>query len=196
MANISLNEQFGLSCLFRTEWASRLNNPTHEIMVDTRSYSDLEALKSVFKGMQLVYTFKHNGVIFHYQYVGMDGQCFVDLNVDSFGENSTSMTVRYESGYATTITGVNKLIEDFMARTQPLETSGRVFMLTSTNSGLKFSPLPAVVNSPLVRENYSNEVLTTFERISKDLDRPTPTGRIAILDGPPGTGKTHDGFCH
>jgi hypothetical protein len=46
------------------------------------------------------------------------------------------------------------------------------------------------VNAPFKAENYAPEVVKGFEFICKELNRKDPHGRITILDGPPGTGKT------
>lgn len=44
---------------------------------------------------------------------------------------------------------------------------------------------------PLVRENYDKTVLDGFDFLVKDLAAESPRGRLAILDGPPGTGKSY-----
>jgi hypothetical protein len=43
----------------------------------------------------------------------------------------------------------------------------------------------------LVRENYMPNVLEGYDYIVKDLNSNTPSGRIIIMEGEPGTGKTH-----
>lgn len=43
----------------------------------------------------------------------------------------------------------------------------------------------------LIRENYSPEVLTQFDNALDDLKSEKPKGRLIVLDGPPGTGKTY-----
>jgi len=48
----------------------------------------------------------------------------------------------------------------------------------------------AWVDAPLVEENYTPEVVESFKFVCKELNRDDPFGRITILDGPPGTGKT------
>jgi ATP-dependent 26S proteasome regulatory subunit len=42
----------------------------------------------------------------------------------------------------------------------------------------------------LERENYGSTVLEAYDRICKDLRAETPLGRLNVIDGPPGTGKT------
>lgn len=43
----------------------------------------------------------------------------------------------------------------------------------------------------LLRENYDPKVLKAFDRAVADLQSKKPRGRLTILDGPPGTGKTY-----
>jgi len=43
----------------------------------------------------------------------------------------------------------------------------------------------------LIRENYSESVLEGFDYLVKQFSSPKPSGRLAILQGVPGTGKTH-----
>lgn len=43
----------------------------------------------------------------------------------------------------------------------------------------------------LVRENYSTDVLAAFDKTVSDLTRSDPSGRLTLLEGPPGTGKTY-----
>lgn len=44
---------------------------------------------------------------------------------------------------------------------------------------------------PLERGNYSPAVLEAFDHVVSDLGRVDPCGRLVLLEGPPGTGKTH-----
>lgn len=43
----------------------------------------------------------------------------------------------------------------------------------------------------LSRPNYTEETLRKFDDVVKDILANQPTGRLAIFEGPPGTGKTH-----
>ena len=44
---------------------------------------------------------------------------------------------------------------------------------------------------PLERDNYSPDVVGAFERVVADLGDRSPSGRLVLVEGPPGTGKTH-----
>lgn len=67
---------------------------------------------------------------------------------------------------------------------------GRVHVLISTKNGPDFKSM-GIGGEALIRENYSDEVLRGYDRIVKDLGSENPAGRVAILDGKPGTGKTY-----
>lgn len=47
------------------------------------------------------------------------------------------------------------------------------------------------VNAPLKPENYDAGIMKLYDHVVKDLKSESPTGKIAIFDGPPGTGKTY-----
>lgn len=46
------------------------------------------------------------------------------------------------------------------------------------------------VAAPLERGNYTPAIVEQFDRLVADLRDPNPIGRLSILSGPPGTGKT------
>ena len=45
--------------------------------------------------------------------------------------------------------------------------------------------------APFIRDNYPTDIGHAFDHIVKDLTAPTPCGRLVILTGPPGCGKTY-----
>lgn len=55
--------------------------------------------------------------------------------------------------------------------------------------GLEISTI-GVAGRLLERGNYSDEVVTAFDHVVTDIDLEDPCGKLIILDGPPGTGKT------
>lgn len=68
-------------------------------------------------------------------------------------------------------------------------TKGLVFTLATTMSGYTLKRVGAA-GSPLERGNYTEEVLKGYDHIVADLNTDKPCGRLVILSGPPGTGKT------
>ena len=48
-----------------------------------------------------------------------------------------------------------------------------------------------VAGETFIPENYRAEVVSEYRHVVADLNSSDPCGRIILLDGPPGTGKTH-----
>lgn len=67
---------------------------------------------------------------------------------------------------------------------------GSVYALVSKSHGLEFTSM-GIGGSDLIRENYAADVLEAYDQIVSDLRSNEPSGRLAIIDGPAGTGKTH-----
>lgn len=80
---------------------------------------------------------------------------------------------------------------DTLTIDDPPPKKGTVYMLMIGANGPEFRALPNRVNSDFVSDNYETDVMDGFGRIKSDLEAKKPHGRIGILDGPPGTGKTH-----
>ena len=70
------------------------------------------------------------------------------------------------------------------------EPEGRVHVLVPTPSGVQKYPI-GLGAIPIEKTNYRPEVLTGYSRIVKDLGSQNPLGRLVILSGPTGTGKTY-----
>lgn len=66
-----------------------------------------------------------------------------------------------------------------------------IYMLTETMGNVNFNQLPRAINSPLEADNYTEDTINKFKSIVSDMTTENPRGRIALLDGPPDTGKTH-----
>ncbi len=67
---------------------------------------------------------------------------------------------------------------------------GYVFAIMRQGNGLGLTRM-GYAGSPLEEGNYSEKVMEDYRYIIKDLKAPDPSGRIIILDGKPGTGKTY-----
>lgn len=72
----------------------------------------------------------------------------------------------------------------------PKASAGRAYVLMSTDEGPKLTSIGSAA-VPLERANYNPEVLEGFDHIVRDLKSKSPSGRLAIFDGEPGTGKTY-----
>lgn len=64
-----------------------------------------------------------------------------------------------------------------------------VFALAQSHGGVHLTAL-GKVNEPLIRGNYKSEVVEGFDFIVEDFQAADPHGRLVIINGPPGTGKT------
>jgi hypothetical protein len=67
---------------------------------------------------------------------------------------------------------------------------GLVFVLTTCNSGYTIRQF-GVAGSPIERGNYSSQVLQDYDHVVSDLNTMSPCGRLSVLAGEPGTGKTY-----
>lgn len=69
------------------------------------------------------------------------------------------------------------------------KSQGHVFVIGRSMMGFDFYGL-GVASVALERDNYSKDVLTAYDAAVADLNTLSPSGRLTIFDGPPGTGKT------
>lgn len=79
------------------------------------------------------------------------------------------------------------LLKDIIVKIDPEK--GYIYTLRRTSEGFELSPLGLAGNT-LVRENYAPEILTGYDHIIADLKAENPCGRLSVLSGPPGCGKT------
>lgn len=70
------------------------------------------------------------------------------------------------------------------------EPGNEVHAIGTTQHGLVLQSL-GVMKDQLVRSNYNQEVNDAFDYVLREYNSESPGGRIVILNGPPGTGKTH-----
>lgn len=67
---------------------------------------------------------------------------------------------------------------------------GQVQMLAHSNNGYTLSTL-GTVNDVFIPDNYSELVQNGFSLAVDELTNKNPSGRLTILEGPPGTGKSY-----
>lgn len=84
-----------------------------------------------------------------------------------------------------------KLFENelFNMFTQDKNNKGTVFALMTNEGSLDLAKL-GEMKDPLIRENYQTDVVEAFDHICACLSSQSPCGRISMLNGPPGTGKS------
>lgn len=79
------------------------------------------------------------------------------------------------------------LVEEFV---EPKTSEGRVYVLVATNKGVQLSSI-GVAGVPFEEGNYTPDIAALFKHVVEDLNLHDPCGRLIILDGEPGTGKTY-----
>ena len=67
---------------------------------------------------------------------------------------------------------------------------GHIFAIVRSGQHLHLNTI-GDASIPLERGNYTKQVLSVYDAAVKDLNASSPGGRILILEGEPGTGKTH-----
>lgn len=63
--------------------------------------------------------------------------------------------------------------------------------VVSGQNGLSVERIDKRISEPLIKENYEDNILKSFNRLKKNLEHNGELGRLTILNGPPGTGKTY-----
>ena len=69
-------------------------------------------------------------------------------------------------------------------------TKGNIYILAQANSGPYLHEM-GVAGEAFEAGNYRSEVTQEYRHVIDDLNNDKPCGRVVILDGPAGTGKTH-----
>jgi hypothetical protein len=67
---------------------------------------------------------------------------------------------------------------------------GGIYMLKADREGVHFTQI-GTAGRALRRENYAAETLREVDHVVFDIEAAEPCGRLALLTGPAGTGKTH-----
>jgi hypothetical protein len=84
-----------------------------------------------------------------------------------------------------------KIMELCSNNTIPKELTGSIEVLAQEVTGRLTLRQLTQSKIPFISDNYSEKVQKAFKRICTNLSSPNPDGRIVILEGPPGTGKSH-----
>lgn len=82
--------------------------------------------------------------------------------------------------------GIRKLIEQ---RVDPPQKLGAVYAVVRSEKDLKLAQL-GIAKVNLERQNYEPVTVEGYDKIVRELKSSVPKGRLAILVGPPGSGKT------
>jgi hypothetical protein len=119
-----------------------------------------------------------------------NGLCYVwsdsFINI-SFSKKNKSIEI---GGYLTDPDLIKMFKEqinkEFVSKTK----KNLVFSIIKTQSGLVIKNL-GDGSSPLIKDNYHPSVIEDIDHVLASFKKDPPPGRICILNGEPGTGKTH-----
>lgn len=81
---------------------------------------------------------------------------------------------------------ISSLEKDFVSKVK----KNLIYSIIQNTSGLELKSM-GDGSSPLLKDNYLPEVLEDIDYVAAAFERTPPGGRICILNGEPGTGKTH-----
>jgi hypothetical protein len=86
--------------------------------------------------------------------------------------------------------GFARSIIDFVSKLFHEEKSDNIYVISTNQDSLSLNNLGAL-NYSFIRDNYEDRVLKGFDYIVSEYNKPNPSGRIAIMNGVPGGGKTN-----
>jgi len=81
----------------------------------------------------------------------------------------------------------NRILNTVLTQEDPRE--GTIFALASGMNGLYLQRIGAA-GTALERDNYTSKVMEAYDHIVEELSTESPCGRLSVLSGEPGTGKT------
>jgi ATPase family associated with various cellular activities (AAA) len=81
-------------------------------------------------------------------------------------------------------------MKDLRPRSAGPEHTGCLFTFMGDSNNLRISEFDKDAGKPIKRENYTSKVLEGYDSIVTELGVNSPRGRLSILEGPAGTGKS------
>lgn len=109
---------------------------------------------------------------------------------DTIVEFNLSGTWMSFSGLSHQESFIRELVESLKSQWKPTSPEGTVYAIMSQNNRLSLGSIGNAGIS-LVEGNYHPMVLEDYKFVIKDLRSSVPSGRIVVMKGKPGTGKTH-----
>jgi len=108
-------------------------------------------------------------------------------------ETVINVATYYESQYTLNVMSFNREIVDravkFVQKYREKTNKSKLKILVDDDGSMRFRDVASQAK-PLERGNYTDEVLEALDHAAEDLENPDPCGRIVLLGGPPGSGKT------
>lgn len=181
-----------------TEWAEhgmfikalRGGKPVHENSLRGLMSGKLSEIQDIIlkEGGRLVYSNPVTGANNPEAYKNEGYGYVIDERMTlSLYKNDETVTITW----ATFDEELNKKFQGlFKDKILPKISAGRVYTLTKTSDGLDLVSLGKASNE-LERGNYEDRVLADYDHVISDFKSTDPCGRLVLLNGPPGTGKTY-----
>lgn len=86
---------------------------------------------------------------------------------------------------------IRKLFDSFLEDYTSKVPRNSAYLLTKSGSSLQITAASGIKGCELQHCNYSSETLMGYRGIVESICSEDPNGRLNLLTGPPGTGKTH-----
>ena len=168
-------------------------------------YSALQGKKTLYKGSTSGHVGKKGKEIAE-SITRLQPGFPIEMKVQSKGDSSPTTTFVWDEGYlelshwamddevnVTVCCSDKALIQKILRQVTnhviPRKSLGRVYVIGSGMGGPQFFNL-GVASVKMERSNYAPSTLKAYDHVVEDLSSISPCGRLAIFDGPPGTGKT------
>lgn len=152
--------------------------------------TDDETEKSVSLTERLNKFFVEKEGRLYYKYLMDDGENTIYLWKDGIAELNISGTWAHIRVMSHDEKLVREVKDYFDKQWQPAEKRGHVYAIVRNGMHLSLSSI-GNAGIPLVDGNYTPKVMEDYRYAIKDLRSESPSGRVVIMKGTPGTGKTH-----
>lgn len=129
-------------------------------------------------------------LIYKYLHVSYDSMLFVnDHSMLDMTYNRAGSTFSLK-GYSKSEEELNVLREFVKATFHPPVRRGHIFAIINSGGRLSLSSIGSA-GEKLVPGNYNSDIIEGYRGAIEDLQSSSPAGRIVVMEGEPGTGKTH-----
>lgn len=173
-------DAIGLSPLFKSILENKNAGCLSKIYQEGYSEQDFSSIVNIFsdlKGRKVFEGLNH----------GSEEHMFVwdDAIIELTCNRAKTISVNSASVNNEITAAVKTLIKSFSTPAK----KGFVFAITRGSSGLALTRI-GYAGSPIERGNYTEDVIKDYDFVIDDLKSKDPTGRIVILEGSAGSGKT------
>ena len=125
-----------------------------------------------------------------------EGRCAVEVQYESHGNVPSGFLVKSSQSQGMVTVSIacepekSSTAQEVIVALLDESPSGQVYALFSTEHGYEVKSVGDTY-VPLEWGNYEDRVVKDLRKVLSDLQSNHPDGRLTILSGPPGTGKTH-----